>query len=49
MRVMAENARILSGEINFKGRNLLALSTREMRDLRWREIAFIPPGLDWTR
>ena len=42
VRVLPRNSRILSGEIRFKGRNLLALSEREMRDVRWREIATIP-------
>lgn len=42
VRVLPRNARILSGEIRFKGRNLLELSEREMRDVRWREIATIP-------
>lgn len=42
MRVLPNNGRIESGAIRFKGRNLLDLSPREMRDLRWREIAMIP-------
>ncbi|MDX1663369.1 MAG: ABC transporter ATP-binding protein [Candidatus Promineifilaceae bacterium] len=42
VRVLPRNAQIISGEINFKGRNLLALSRQQMRDLRWREIAIIP-------
>jgi len=42
MRVISKNGRIASGTIRFKGRDLLALSQREMRDLRWREIAIIP-------
>lgn len=42
VRVLPRNARIVGGEIRFKGRNLLALSEREMRDVRWREIATIP-------
>lgn len=41
-RVLPQNGQILSGEIRFKGRNLLALSEREMRELRWKEIATIP-------
>lgn len=42
VRVMSNNARVLSGEIRFQGQDLLKLSRREMRALRWREIAFIP-------
>jgi peptide/nickel transport system ATP-binding protein len=42
VRVLPRNAEIASGEIWFKGRNLLALSAQEMRDLRWREIATVP-------
>lgn len=42
VRVLPRNARIVSGEIRFNGRDLLALSEREMRDVRWREIATIP-------
>ncbi len=42
MRVLAGNGRIESGSIGFKGQNLLTLSRREMRNLRWREIATIP-------
>ncbi len=42
VRVLPRNAQILSGAIWFQGRNLLDLSDREMRELRWREIATIP-------
>jgi peptide/nickel transport system ATP-binding protein len=42
VRVLPRNARIVSGEIFYKGRNLLALSDREMRELRSREIATVP-------
>ena len=42
MRLVSEPAgRIVSGEILFKGRNLLALSEEEMRHIRGREIAMI--------
>lgn len=40
--VLPGNARIVSGEISFKGRDVLELSTRERRELRWKEIATIP-------
>ncbi|MBV7327749.1 ABC transporter ATP-binding protein [Chloroflexi bacterium TSY] len=42
VRVMSPNARVLAGEVLFRGRDLLKLTPREMRALRWREIAFIP-------
>jgi peptide/nickel transport system ATP-binding protein len=42
IQVLPRNGRITSGEIWFKGRNLLELSRREMRQLRWREIATVP-------
>lgn len=42
VRVMPRNGRIVSGEIRFKGRDLLKLSNSEMRELRWTELATIP-------
>ncbi len=42
VRVLPQNAKIARGEILFKGRDLLKLSDREMRQLRWQEIATIP-------
>lgn len=42
VQVLPRNAEISSGEILFKGRDLLKLSANEMRDLRWREIATVP-------
>ena len=41
-RVLPQNGQILSGQIQFQGQDLLALSEREMRNLRWREIATVP-------
>lgn len=40
--VMPRNGEIASGEVIFKGRDLLKLSAAERRDLRWREIATVP-------
>lgn len=40
--VLPRNGEILSGEILFKGRDLLKLSSSDRRELRWREIATIP-------
>jgi peptide/nickel transport system ATP-binding protein len=42
VRVLPRNGEIVAGEIWFRGKNLLALSRREMRSLRWTEIATIP-------
>jgi peptide/nickel transport system ATP-binding protein len=42
VQVMPRNGRIISGEVRLNGRDLLALSEREMREVRWREIATIP-------
>jgi peptide/nickel transport system ATP-binding protein len=40
--VMARNARIISGRINFEGRDLVTAGPAERRAVLWREIAFIP-------
>src|SRR4051812_2528352 len=42
VRVLPRNCQVVSGEILFKGRDLLKLSQQEMRDLRSREIATVP-------
>ena len=42
IRVMPRNMGITSGEMRFKGQDLLALPEGEMRQLRWREIAMVP-------
>ncbi len=42
VRVLPNNAKILHGQILFKGRDLTKLSENEMRSLRWKEIATIP-------
>lgn len=42
VQVLPRNGRIVAGEINFKGTDLLQLSRADMRQLRWREIATIP-------
>ena len=42
VQVLPRNGRIPSGEIIFKGRDLLSLPAAEMRELRWREIATVP-------
>lgn len=42
VQVLPRNGHIVSGEIKFKGVDLLQLSPAEMRQMRWREIATIP-------
>lgn len=40
--VMAGNARIEGGTIRFGGRDLAALGERGWREIRWRDIAYVP-------
>ena len=40
--VLAGNAKIAGGRIVFRGQDLTKVSARAWRDLRWREIAFVP-------
>jgi peptide/nickel transport system ATP-binding protein len=42
LRILPRNARVLGGSVEFRGRDLLALSDEEMRHVRWRRIAMIP-------
>ena len=42
MGVLPDAARIAGGSIIFEGRDLLTLSERERRALRWRRMSFIP-------
>ena len=42
VQVLPRNGHITAGKIMFNGIDLLQLSTAEMRQLRWREIATIP-------
>jgi len=44
MRLLPSNGRITSGNVFFKGNDLLALSEREMRDHRWKDMAIIFQG-----
>ncbi|MDO9524084.1 MAG: ABC transporter ATP-binding protein [Gemmobacter sp.] len=41
-RVLSDKARIAGGQAMFMGRDLMALSERQMNTHRWRDIAFIP-------
>jgi peptide/nickel transport system ATP-binding protein len=42
IRVMPKNMRLDSGQIMFKGQDLVGLPERQMRDLRWRAISMVP-------
>ena len=42
MRLLPGNGRIASGQVQLGGRDLAALSEREMRDVRGNEVALIP-------
>jgi peptide/nickel transport system ATP-binding protein len=44
LRLLPVAGRIVSGEVLFGGRDLLALSESEMADVRWKEIAMIFQG-----
>ncbi len=44
MRLLPGNGRIISGQINFMGNDLLSLSEREMDGVRWKNIAMIFQG-----
>jgi peptide/nickel transport system ATP-binding protein len=44
MRLAADNARYLKGEIRLDGENLLALSEEAMRKRRWKSIAMVFQG-----
>ncbi|MDX6482009.1 MAG: oligopeptide transport system ATP-binding protein [Gaiellaceae bacterium] len=41
MRLLSDNARIVSGEVRFDGRDLIRLPERELEDIRGHEIAMI--------
>jgi len=41
MRLLANNAEVRTGEIKFEGRDILAMSERELRALRGEEIAMV--------
>ena len=42
MGVLPGSGRIAGGSIMFEGRDLAALSERELRALRWRRLSFVP-------
>jgi peptide/nickel transport system ATP-binding protein len=42
LRVLPRNARIAGGQALFQGRDLLAMSESDMRQVRWRGISMVP-------
>ncbi len=44
LRLVKRPGYIASGEIRFRGKDLVTMSERELRRVRWRDIAFIPQG-----
>ena len=42
IRMLPTNGRVTTGNVTFDGRDLLALSTRDMRRLRGQDIAYVP-------
>lgn len=44
LQMVQSPGRIVKGEIKINGRNLVGLSERELRKVRWRELALIPQG-----
>ncbi|MEH7482304.1 ABC transporter ATP-binding protein [Neobacillus drentensis] len=42
IRVMSQNATITEGEVLFEEKDLVQLPEKEMRDIRWKELAIIP-------
>jgi peptide/nickel transport system ATP-binding protein len=42
LRLLPDNGEIVDGSIEFKGRDLLELSDKELRKVRWNEISLIP-------
>jgi peptide/nickel transport system ATP-binding protein len=44
MRLLPAAGRILQGEVNYLGKDLLSLSEQEIADMRWKEIAMVFQG-----
>ncbi|WPX09152.1 ABC transporter ATP-binding protein [Anaerocellum danielii] len=41
-RTLPPNGRILSGTVEYKGKDLLKITEEELRTIRWKEIALVP-------
>ena len=44
LQMVQAPGRIVKGEININGHNIVGLPERELRKLRWRELSLIPQG-----
>src|SRR5579859_1752367 len=44
LQLVVPPGRIVDGEVNLKGRNLLGLREEPLRKIRWTELALIPQG-----
>jgi peptide/nickel transport system ATP-binding protein len=44
LRLLPAAGRIVEGQVNFAGRDLLSLSEKEMADVRWKDMAMIFQG-----
>ena len=44
LQMVQAPGRIVKGEININGRDIVGLPERELRKLRWRELSLIPQG-----
>ena len=44
LRLVQPPGRIVAGQVMLNGVDMVALSARELREMRWREIALIPQG-----
>jgi len=44
MRLLPPTARIAGGSILFKGKDMVTMTDRELRDLRWKEVSIIFQG-----
>jgi len=42
IRIMDKNAYIAGGKVIFNGENLVGFSEERMRDIRWKDLSFIP-------
>ncbi len=42
LRILPPNGRIISGEILYKGQNLVAMKPKDLKAIQWKEISMIP-------
>jgi oligopeptide/dipeptide ABC transporter ATP-binding protein len=42
LKLLPPNARVVSGEVNYRGNDLLKLSEKQLSKIRWKDIAYIP-------